>query len=211
MIDINSQRSGSCRRYQALVNTLDGMESDSQQLRSDLLEGRVILIAGAGPSPDRLGALIERWEDPASLDDDSALAQVTDLFARTGRLDAAVVDLASVFASGGANGLAAAMDTAWTVARAVAVGAMIEAGSGTIVLIAPAADAGPGAEAAAAAIGNLARSLSVEWARFDLRTVAICPRAGADEAEITTLVAWLCSASGTYVSGTSLQPGRIPV
>jgi NAD(P)-dependent dehydrogenase (short-subunit alcohol dehydrogenase family) len=185
------------------------MQFGNELLRSDLLEGRVVLVVGGGPAPDGLGARIKRWEDPVALEGYQAEQMARDLYAKEGRLDACVVDLASVFSQGGTQGLALAMDTAWVVTRGVALGAMIEASSGTVVLIAPRADAGPSAMAAQAAVENLARTLSVEWARFDIRTVAICPRVGATKDEIRTLVAWLCSDSGTYVTGTRLEPGRL--
>lgn len=185
------------------------MESGTEPLRSDLLEGRVIAVAGAGPAPLGLGATIERWEDPAALSGEQAEELARGLIARTGRLDAAVVDLSGVFGDGGKDGLARAMDTAWVVTRGVAVGAMIAANGGTIVLVAPGADAGAGGEVAQAAVENLARTLSVEWARFDIRTVAICPRAGATADDLRTLIAWLCSDSGTYVTGTRLEPGSV--
>ena len=50
--------------------------------------------------------------------------------------------------------------------RAVATGALIPAGAGKCVLIAPRPDRGPFAGAARAALENLARTLSVEWARL---------------------------------------------
>lgn len=177
-------------------------------LRADLLAGRRVLVAGPGPAPEGLGAVIERIEDPAALDDGSAADAVASFIGRNGGLEAAVVDAASMFATGGAEGLALALDASWTLARAVATAGMIEHGGGTIVLVAPASATGDAAASAAAdGLENMARALSVEWARFDIRVVAICPRPGASAAEVRPLVAWLCSASGTYVSGCRIEPG----
>jgi NAD(P)-dependent dehydrogenase (short-subunit alcohol dehydrogenase family) len=158
---------------------------------------------------DGFAATVEHWEDPESLDDESATAAAASIASRLTKLDAAVIDAASVFAGGGAQRLAAALDSSWTLARAVATGAMIDNGGGSIILIAPSLDAGPAAAAAADGIENMARALAVEWARFDLRVVAVCPRAGLDQAELRLLVAWLCSGSGTYMSGCRLEPGQL--
>jgi NAD(P)-dependent dehydrogenase (short-subunit alcohol dehydrogenase family) len=46
---------------------------------------------------------------------------------------------------------------------------------GRLLFLAPAPDAGPHAPAARAALENLARTLSVEWARFGITAVAITP------------------------------------
>lgn len=185
------------------------MQPPSGPLRSDLLAGRCVLLVGARMDLDALGGVVERWDDPGGLDGAQAELLTRDLLARVGRLDAVVIDLAGVFGVGTAEGLAAAMDTAWVITGALAKAALIEAGGGTIVLIAPAGDAGTFAHAAQAATENLARTLSVEWARFDIRAVAICPRAGASNDDVTALSAWLCSDSGTYVSGTRLEPGNL--
>ena len=71
-----------------------------------------------------------------------------------------------------------ALDGAWDAIRPVATAAMIERGGGRILLLAPPPG---GAEAAAVRAGleNLARTLSVEWARFQIRPVAILPGSAA--------------------------------
>lgn len=191
------------------ASTLASVNPDGVTLRPDLLEGRSILFAGAGPLPDGLGATLEHLEDPAALDDDSVASFVSGLVDRVGRLDALVVDCASIHAAGGPSGMADALDSAWRLARAAATEAMIEGGGGTMVLIAPESSTGdPGAAAVADGLENAARGLSVEWARFDIRLVAICPRPGVAPSDIRDLVAWLCSGSGTYASGCRLEPGR---
>jgi hypothetical protein len=76
------------------------------------------------------------------------------------------------------------------------------------VLLAPAGDAGPHAEATGAALENAARTLSVEWARFGVRVVALRP-SGEAAAEVAELVAFLASPAGDYFSGCTWRPGRI--
>ena len=184
------------------------MSREPLDLKPDLLAGRSVLFAGAGPLPDGLGATMEQLEDPGTLDDQSAAAAVEGFASRVGRVDSLVIDAASVFATGGPGGMAAALDCSWTLARAAVTSAMQEQGGGTIVLIAPESGNGDAAAAAVAdGLENAARGLSVEWARFDVRVVAICPRPGAAREDIRVLVAWLCSASGTYTSGCRLEPG----
>jgi citronellol/citronellal dehydrogenase len=71
------------------------------------------------------------------------------------------------------------------------------------VLVAPGPEAGP----LRAALENLARTLSVEWARFDVRTTAILPGAETTDEELGTLVAYLASPAGDYYSGCALALG----
>ena len=184
------------------------MASDSTQLDPDLLAGRRVLLVGDVALPDALGGIVERVEDPGSFDDDSAAAVVAEFATRTGGLEAVVVDCASVFGAGADRGMGAALDLGWRFARAAAVAAMIEREGGTVVLIAPESGTGEAAAAAVAdGLENAARGLGVEWARFDIRVVAICPRPGARRTDVAALVALLSSGSGTYLSGCRLEPG----
>jgi hypothetical protein len=69
---------------------------------------------------------------------------------------------------------------------------------GLIVLIAPP----PGdahAAAARAGLENLARTLSIEWARYGIRPVTILP--GGDDRATAELVAYLSSKAGAYFAG----------
>lgn len=84
----------------------------------------------------------------------------------------------------------------WTALRAVAVEVFIPKRAGRIVLIAPSAD-----PSAAAALENLARTLSVEWARFGITAVTVVPGKSTTDEELATVVAFLCSPAGGYYSG----------
>ena len=166
------------------------------------------MLVGDSALRDALGGTLERIEDPGSFDDDSAGEAVSGFATRAGGLEAVVIDCASVFGSGADRGMQAALDLGWRFSRAAALSAMIESGGGTVVLIAPeAGDGDPAAAAVADGLENAARGLGVEWARFDIRVVAICPGPGVRRADVEDLVALLCSGSGTYLSGCRLQPG----
>ena len=97
----------------------------------------------------------------------------------------------------------------WEVGREVAVGALIDgAGPAKILLLGPRPDAGPGASAACAALENLARTLSVEWARHEVTAVMVAPGASTSEAELADLICFLCSRAGDYFSGCRLSLGQ---
>jgi NAD(P)-dependent dehydrogenase (short-subunit alcohol dehydrogenase family) len=87
----------------------------------------------------------------------------------------------------------------------VATGALIPAGAGKIVLIGPPPDAGSFAPAARAGIENLARTLSVEWARYRVGTVAIAPGTRTAGAELGELVCFLVSPAGEHFSGCAFE------
>jgi hypothetical protein len=88
-----------------------------------------------------------------------------------------------------------ALDDAWDAIRAHM---LPPENRGLIVLIAPpAGDAH--AEAARAGLENLARTLSIEWARHGIRPVTILQ--GDDPEATAELVAFLASKAGAYYSG----------
>jgi hypothetical protein len=109
-----------------------------------------------------------------------------------------------------AEGVRAALDEAWDAIRAT----KLPPGPGLIVLIAPPPGTAHHA-AARAGLENLARTLSIEWARHHIRTVAILP---ADDAqgETAELVAFLASKAGAYYAGCAFtlrrptEPRRSP-
>jgi hypothetical protein len=99
----------------------------------------------------------------------------------------------------------AALDDAWDAIRAH----MLPPRKGLIVLLAPP----PGdahAEAARAGLENLARTLSIEWARHEIRPVTILQ--GGDPDATAELVAFLASKAGAYYAGCafSLRPPTGP-
>ncbi len=123
-----------------------------------------------------------------------------------------VVDCASVFArasdDGARESLRVCLDVAWNVTRPVLNGAFLASGrGGRIVYLAPPADGREHAGAARSGLENLARTLSIEWARHGVGTVTIASglaRAG----EVAALTAYLASPAGAYFSGCVLDLGR---
>ena len=104
------------------------------------------------------------------------------------------------------------MELAWELTRAVADSAPLSAGwAGRIIYIAPPQRAGAHAGAARAGLENLARTLSIEWARHGVTTAAIAPGEETSAQEIGALTAYLASPAGAYFSGCLLDltgPGR---
>jgi NAD(P)-dependent dehydrogenase (short-subunit alcohol dehydrogenase family) len=175
-------------------------------LRGELLSGRTVALAG-GVAPDvcsslaSLGAALR--ELPSSeLDDDRAedwvrsAAPVHALVASVGALETAE-----------AGRLDCALDRTWTAVRAVTAGALIPGGGGKVVLLGPPPHAGAHASALRAGIENLARTLSVEWARHAVTVTAIMPGERTDDGQIATVVAYLLSPAGDYFSGCRLELG----
>ena len=95
-----------------------------------------------------------------------------------------------------ADGVREALDGAWDEIRAH----MLPPKEGLIVLIAP-PPGDPHREAARAGLENLARTLSIEWARHRIRPVAILPGPRATNDELAELVAFLASKAGAYYAG----------
>ena len=173
-------------------------------LRSDLLSSRTIALAGGpraglGEALDSLGASV------IVADGDSASEEWA---RRCAPLDAVVYDAGRAFGAGAQDGLRIALEQAWQAIHAVAAGALIpgERG-GKIVLIGPRQDSGPHAEAARAALENLARTLSVEWARYRITVTMIAPGAATRDEELGTLVAFLASVAGDYFTGCRFDLG----
>jgi NAD(P)-dependent dehydrogenase (short-subunit alcohol dehydrogenase family) len=133
-----------------------------------------------------------------------------------GGLDLLAVDGAGLFAQARAgaqagqsearDALVACLDASWNVTRAVANRAFLpHSHGGRIVYLAPSPDAGEHADAARAGLENLARTLSIEWARHGITTVAIVPGAATAASEVAALVAYLASPAGAYFSGCLLD------
>ncbi len=139
---------------------------------------------------------------------------------RHGRIDTLVNDPggeSTSFAEHGApQDLRSVMDLelewAWLTTHAVATRAMIPAGGGKVVNVTLSPQRGlPGmahSAAARAAVENMTRTLSIEWARFNIRLTAIAsderPEAPEEQA---WLVAYLASPAGDYHSGSILTVG----
>jgi hypothetical protein len=182
-------------------------------LRPHLLDGRVVALGGPaddhgdgpfGPALVALGARTVRL--PATLDEE-ALAAVVDP-----RTDALVHDLRPAFQRAGReDALRAALDLAWVTVRAVANAAFIPgARGGKVTLIAPTPDDGdPVAAGVRAGAENLARTLSIEWARHGIVTAAITPGAKTADADLAALAAYLVSPAGDYFSGCRLALGDV--
>jgi NAD(P)-dependent dehydrogenase (short-subunit alcohol dehydrogenase family) len=161
----------------------------------------------------------------ATLDEGAIEEAVGHALAQTGGVDLLVVDGAGLFAAAagerergvddvedaGASAAArqaliACLDASWNVTRAVANRAFLpESRGGRIVYLAPPADAGEHADAARAGLENLARTLSIEWARHSITTVAIAPGAVTASGEVAALTAYLASPAGAYFSGCLLD------
>jgi len=176
--------------------------------RRGLLTGRVVTLAGGSP-PGIGDALVALGACVLELDpglDEDAAREWAD---RENGVSALVYDAEPGFAEGGQAALGESLERAWVAARGVATGALIPAGAGKVVLIAPPADAGRFAAAARAAFENLARTLSVEWARYGLTAVAIAPGAATSDAEVAELVCFLVSPAGEYFTGCLFELGAV--
>ncbi len=174
--------------------------AESTLFRAGLLAGRSIAVCGAdevgaGARCASLGARILRVGDE-------------------GAVDALIVDAASPLRAlgGGLDGLRAAVDGAWDAVRAVATERWMEEGTGggAIVLIGPAPGDGTHAAGARAALESLARTLSIEWARFDITPTVVLPGDATTPEEIADTVAFLVSEAGAYYSGCVFTLGAVP-
>jgi hypothetical protein len=166
-------------------------------LRPGLLDGRSVVLAGDLPASvsdelSSLGAAVSGYHDEA--DEERGLE-----WAR----EQAPVHAVVCAVGGGLQ----EVERAWTAIRGVAVGALIPAGSGTVVLVAPRAGAVAHSGAVRAALENLARTVSVEWARYGITATAVWPGTGTKDADLATLVAYLCSQAGDYFSGCRFELG----
>lgn len=184
-------------------------------LAPGLLEQRRVAVAGDGTAALQactrlrdLGAEVHELPDGAFADEEDAAAWAR----QRAPLHALVVDTGAAFGMGGPDGLRTAMEGTWRAIRAVATAAMIEAQSpGRLLLVAPRADAGRHVAAARGALENLARTLSVEWARYDITAAALWPGRNTTDAELAELTCFLISPAGGYFSGCRFELGATPV
>ena len=176
-----------------------------QLLREGILEGRTVALTGASRGEleaalKALGADVRHLDERLTDDATEGLADI----------DALVVDAGVHFTADAGAGeltpLLTAMERAWAAARAVANAAWIgPERPGKLVLVAPQPQDGPHTEAARAALENLSRTLSIEWARFQIRTTTITPGPQTDLTTVAALVGYLISPAGDYFSGARLD------
>jgi NAD(P)-dependent dehydrogenase (short-subunit alcohol dehydrogenase family) len=162
-------------------------------LREDLLVGSTVVLTGdRGTLREPLAGLgATVLESPGAAGDAA---------------DAMVHDAGGAFAGGGSDALLGSLEQTWIAVAEVANAALITSGrGGKVVLIAPRADAGALAAAARAALQNLARTLSVEWARYGITVTAILPAPAAREEDIALFTAYLLSRAGDYFSGCGFE------
>ncbi|HEY1834371.1 MAG TPA: hypothetical protein VGG08_08040, partial [Solirubrobacteraceae bacterium] len=127
-------------------------------------------------------------------------------------VDASVllIDSAGMFVGGGRDALLGSMQATWDAARAFATRLIAKEQAGRIVLLAPTPGNGEHADAARAGLENLARTLSIEWARHAITTVAIAPGTTTTAGELATVVGYLASPAGDYFSGCLLDLRGVP-
>jgi hypothetical protein len=171
-------------------------------LRPELLRGLRVLIAGAEP-PSRFGEAVTARAAELRATLHRVIVEPTGDDAEPRDTDVLVWDGASL------SGPRDVLDGAWLALRPVAKAAWIDAeqpGGKLLLLAPPPFDAG--AEAARAGLENLARTLSVEWSRYGIRTVAILPGAATEPEEVAELAAFLASRAGDYYSGCAFRLGE---
>jgi NAD(P)-dependent dehydrogenase (short-subunit alcohol dehydrogenase family) len=176
-------------------------------LRQDVLESRAIALAGDVRASIRSslvqhGARIEVFEPETGAEPDRRDEAGQAWASERAPLNALVYEAGRAFGGGDHEGLLAAIDDCWTAVRSVANGALIpgERG-GKVVLVAPGVAAGRFAGACRAALENVARTLSIEWARYTITATMIAPGAATSDDDIAALVSFLCSPAGDYYSG----------
>jgi len=187
-------------------------------LRPDVLSAVTVLLAGGEPAAiaGHLGALGARTAllQVPGLNDEDAVRAAVDAAPLP---DVLVMDAAATFAAAGAghDGLRSCVDETWNAVRAVADRRWINRGDagagsrGKVVLLAPAPGAGLHAGPARAALENVARTLSTEWARYAITSVAVLPGDNTDPHEVHELVAFVASPAGDYLTGCAFTLGQV--
>jgi NAD(P)-dependent dehydrogenase (short-subunit alcohol dehydrogenase family) len=152
---------------------------------------------------------LDTSDDDAASREASTDAAVERALADVGSVELLAVDGASLFAAGEHDALVDSLEASWNVTRALVNRAFMadvpSPPARRIVYIAPAADGRQHADAARAGLENLARTLSIEWARHAITLVAIAPGPNTPAEAIATLVAYLASPAGAYFSGCVLD------
>jgi hypothetical protein len=166
-------------------------------LRQGLLAGRTVLAAVGEEGPGA-AAVAECTRLGASVIGGAEAA---------GPVDAVVIEPAAPTEDDADTALVAALGAAWDVVHAAANAALIPQGSGKIVLIGPRPGGGALAEALRDGLENMARTLSIEWARYGILPTMIAPGTSTADGEVATLVAFLVSPAGDYYSGCRFELG----
>jgi NAD(P)-dependent dehydrogenase (short-subunit alcohol dehydrogenase family) len=200
----------------AVSGTIDA----SKLLRPGLLDGTHVLVAAAASAqavaaPDGgtpfgaavastcagVGARVSAWRPG-----DSVAADV-DLLVVDGAAPFAAASAQEGQADGPRDALRECLDGAWEATRAVANAAFIGAERpGRVVYVAPVSSAGSArcaahSDAARAGLENLARTLSIEWARYAITLVTIAPGDCTSADDVAAVTAFLASSAGAYYSG----------
>ncbi len=218
---------GACKREAPVavrVLPVSATVDASKLLRLGLLDGVHVVVAVA--APDELAV--------AASESTRLAAAVTTTCAGLGArvsawrpgdavpadVDRLVVDGAALFATAGVvgergdgarNALRNCLHGAWEATRAVANAAFIDSGRpGRVVYLAPTSASDPSREAthtdaARAGLENLARTLSIEWARYAVTLVTIAAGERTSAGEVAAVTAFLASPAGAYYSGCLLD------
>ena len=171
-------------------------------LRAGLLEETVVATAGGAEHVAAACAALGARTltlDVDLLDEEAVTAAAAEL----GPVGTLVCDATPGFvaAGGGVEGLAAGLEGAWNAARAVTNAIWRPGEGGKLTLLGPRPRDGAHAPALGAALENAARTLSIEWARYAIRSTAVLPADATSDEEIATLIAYLASPAGDYFSG----------
>lgn len=180
----------------------DRLQRLVQLLRPGVLDGVALLLAHTG-APSAIGtavggraAALGAHVGTLALDPDGDEPAPPEE-----PVDVLVWDGAAAFGDGASvASVRAALDGAWLAIRPLAQRPV------QVQLLAP-PPGGAHAAAARAGLENLARTLSIEWARFGARLVAILPGPAASADEVAELAAYLASPAGAYFSGCQFELG----
>lgn len=189
----------------------------STLLRPGLLDGVHVLVASAAEdAPAATTGMHAHFADAVSASCSAVGARVSAWRAQDtvpADVDELVVDGDALFARAGASpcdardALRDCLDGAWEATRAVANAAFIDGGRpGRVVYLAPVAAADRSrdathADAARAGLENLARTLSIEWARYAITLVTVAAGEHTTAGEVAAVTAFLASPAGAYYSG----------
>jgi NAD(P)-dependent dehydrogenase (short-subunit alcohol dehydrogenase family) len=177
-------------------------------LRAGLLDGTVVATAGGADHVTAacavLGAFTVALE--GDLCDEEAVIAAAGAVGPVGTLVCHTLP-AFVAAGGGIDGVAVGLEGAWNATRTVANAVWRPGDGGKLVLLAPRPRDGAHAAALGAALENLARTLSIEWARYAIRPTAVLPGDATTDADVAMLIAYLASPAVDYFSGCAFALG----